>query len=210
MKINNNCTTLLRLNKNEIIPPLLVIFLILLSIGSSGCLLQNKPGQSPTNSSVTSPSNNSPVPSSNILTPIPTIIDTSEQSGVRIFKSEKSICIGQTLTYGLINEGNSTIQFGCGDPYWIQIYDNGKWESLFLGGGFQAYCDLHPGDKMINGWGFTNDQKNGLFEYGKQSDPNQDFIVRAGLYRIMYLGENVETHEKFTLATEFTINDCQS
>jgi hypothetical protein len=200
----------IRLKRNEIIFLVLVFLLILLYTGSSGCLLQNRLGQSPTNIPITSTVNNSPIPTLIVPTPIPTTPIPSIQSGVRIFKDAESICIGQALTYGLINEGNSTILFAMGDPYRIQINNNGTWGSIFGGGGTQGSWELHPGSEIKRGWGFSNDNENGLNEWYNQSDPTREFTVRPGLYRIEFGGRNEETNEPFNVATEFTIRECRS
>ncbi len=211
MKINNNSSKFLHMNRNEIISLLLAIFLIFLSIGSSGCLVQNKPGQSPTNIPVTNTVNNSLVPSSNAPTPIPTLLDPSRQSGVRIFKSAESICNGDVLTFGLINEGNSTIIFGGGDPFWIQFDYNGTWGDIFDGGGTQGFWRLTPGNKTGRKWKFSDDGGWAtLYEFYNKSGPLQEFTIRPGLYRIIFLGRDYETNEHFNISTEFTIKDCQS
>jgi hypothetical protein len=197
----------IRMKRNQIIFLVLVFLLILSTTGSSGCLLQNRSGQSPTNIPITSTVNNSPVPSPNItLIPITPIL--SMQSGVRMFKDAESICIGQTLTFGLVNEGNSTIVFGGGDPYWVQIYDNGTWGSLFGGGGTQGFWELHPGDEIERKWNFSTGYR--MYEWYNQSGPTQVFTVKPGLYRIEFLGKNEGTNEPFTVATEFTIRECRS
>lgn len=194
------------LKRNEIISLVLVFLVISLTTGSSGCLTQKKPDQSP-NIPITSTINNSPVPKLIVPTPIPTTPIPSVQSGVRMFKDAESICIGQTLTFGLVNEGNSSIFFGVENPYWIQVYDNGIWGNIFMGGGFQGSWHLPPGSEIKKGWGFTG---GGLYESYNKSDPNREFTVRPGLYRILFFGRNEETNEPITLATEFTIHECRS
>ena len=154
--------------------------------------------------------NNSPVPALTVQTLVPTPVIPSNQSGVRMFMDAGLVCIGQTLTFGLVNEGNSTISFGVGTPFWIQINNNGIWGNIFNGGGSQGSWELHPGDEIKREWTFTNYEGNGLNEWYIQTDPMRVFTVRPGLYRIMFFGTNEETNESFTVATEFTIHECRS
>jgi hypothetical protein len=193
--------------RNKIITLVLAIFLILFCIGSAGCLVQNKPEQPLTTIPVTNTANISPVPPPDAPTPIQTISVSSWQSGVGIFKNAESICVGESLSFGLINEGHSTIYFGVGDPYWIQFYNNGTWGEIFLGGGTQASWELTPGKKIDRQFEFV--PGNWLGEYYNGTGW-KEFTVRPGMYRIIFQGENNVTKEPFRLATEFTIKDCQS
>jgi len=192
--------------QNKIITLVLAILLILFSIGSAGCLRQKQSEQFPTNISITSTAGNSPKPSSNIPAPIPTTSIPSTQSGVRMFKDAESICIGQTLTFGLINEGNSSFIFGSGYPFWVQINNNGTWENIFNGGGSQGFWHLPPGTEIKREWNFSTGYL--MNEWYNQSDPTREFSVRPGLYRIEFGGTNEKTNEPFTIATEFTIIEC--
>jgi hypothetical protein len=194
--------------RSKIIFLLLAFLTIFTGICTSGCLQQSGSGQSSHQTNATPIANNSLVVSPTTTTTIHESISSipTEQSGIRTFKDSNSICIGQTLTYGLINEGNSTIVFGCGDPYWIQVYDNGTWENIFNGGGFQAYCNLYPGNEIKRGWNFSTGTS--LYEWHNKSGPLQEFTVRPGSYRIMFLGRDANTNENFTVATEFTIHQC--
>jgi hypothetical protein len=191
---------------NKILFLILVFLIVFIGVCISGCLQPNGSGQQSPNIPATPNTNNPPVLSPTTPTPISTTVIPSEQSGVTMFRNPDSICDGQTLTYGLINEGNSTIVFGCGDPYWIQVYDNGTWENIFNGGGFQAYCNLYPGNEIKRGWNFSTG--NSLYEWYNKSGPLQEFTVRPGLYRIMFLGRDANTNENLTVATEFTIRQC--
>ena len=186
----------------------LVVLLIFLIIGISGCLQPKGSGQQSPNISATPIAKNPPVVSPTITTPVSTTVIPSEQSGVTMFRNPDSICIGQSLSFGLRNEGNSTIIFGAGNPYWIQFFNNGTWDNIFLGGGTQAFWELHPANEIKRGWGFTNNEGNGLYEFYNKSGPLQQFTVRPGLYRIIFLGKDENSNESFTVATEFTIRQC--
>jgi hypothetical protein len=195
------------MKRNQINFLMLALYLILVSIAFSGCLLQNKPGHNLTSALVTTTAEITPIPLPVVPTPLPTSAIPSEQSGVRMFKNTESICIGQTLTFGLINEGNSTMEFAAEDPYLIQIDNNGTWGNIFYGGGFQGFWRLYPEDKIERNAGFATG--NGLYEYYNESS-SDEFTVRPGLYRIVFGGENEETKEPFTVATEFNITECQA
>jgi hypothetical protein len=154
--------------------------------------------------------NNSPIPTLIVQTVLPTPTIPSNQSGVRMFMDAELVCIGQTLTFGLVNEGNSTISFDRENPYWIQFNNHGIWGNIFNGGGFQSGWQLHPGDEIKRDWAFTNYEGNGLNEWYNQTDPTRVFTVRPGFYRIMFFGTMKETNESLTVVKEFTIHECRS
>jgi hypothetical protein len=187
---------------------LLFVLFIFLAIVISGCLQQKGTGQVSPNNPATPIANNPSVVSPTTTNPISTTAIPSEQSGVIMFRNPDSICIGQSLTFGLTNNGNNTIRFGVENPYWIQFYDNGTWGNIFNGGGFQAGWELPPGMEIKRGWDFTNNRDNGLNEWYNKSEPTRDFYIRPGSYRIIFLGKNVNTNENFTIAREFTIHQC--
>jgi hypothetical protein len=203
------------MKRNQIISLVLVILLLLLSIGSSGCLLQKIPNQSSTNASITSISSNSPVLSTLVIpTPIPTTPiqteDPSTQFGVLMFLTPDSICPGDTLTYGLNNSGNALIFFGVGDPYRVQYDVNGLWGDIFSGGGTQGSWLLFPGNIKEWKWKFEgNYGRFNLHQYYNTTDSTADFFVVPGQYRIIFGGTNTETGELFTVVKEFTIRDCR-
>ena len=160
-------------------------FFLLGTIGSSGCLMQNKPDPSPTN--------------------IPTITTapaSSVQSGVRIFTSADSICIGDEISFGLVNEGNSKITFVKGYPFLVQVLNNRTWGNIYLGGGTQGFWSLNPGEKVE--WSFP--AHSGLYDY--YSSGIQEFTIKPGLYRIKFGWRDPETKEIVELSTDFTINEC--
>ena len=187
------------MKKSSILFTILTILLIL-SVISSGCLQEKETGQLPTTTPPTEVSDNS---SLNTTSTEPTITATTtypaEQSGVRIFKDADSICVGQDLNFGLINEGNSTILFGMGNPYKIQIFQNESWGDLYPGGGTMAFWYLNPGEKYERNLYFGD-----LMTF--YSNPVDYFTIIPGLYRIIFLGR--DSGEPFAIATEFTVKDC--
>jgi hypothetical protein len=189
------------MNNTSILFAILTIFLVI-SIISSGCLQEKETGQLPTTTPPTEVSDNS---SLNTTSTEPTITATttypSEQSGVRIFKDADSICVGQDLNFGLINEGNSTIEFYTGNPFGIQYFINGSWGDLYWGGGTMAFWYLNPGDKKE--WSTSDVELLTMY-----SNPVDYFKVRPGLYRITIAGRNMQTDEIFTLKMEYIVNDC--
>jgi hypothetical protein len=110
--------------------------------------------------------------------PVPTTQIPREQSGVRIFSSADSVCVGDELYFGLVNEGNSTIEFRQGMPFSIQIYENRTWRYLWAGGGTQGFWRLKPGGER--GWNFYHVP---LFNMSSYMD---SFKHGPGLYRIQF------------------------
>ncbi len=126
----------------------IIVALLMLFIAGAGCLQENGPGQLPATTSPAEVSDNSSMNTTSTESTItPTTTYPYEQSGVRIFKDADSTCVGQDLNFGLINEGNSTIVFGGGNPYKIQIFLNESWVDLYGGGGTMAFWHLDPGGK---------------------------------------------------------------
>ena len=181
----------------------IIVALLMLFIAGAGCLQENGPGQLPTTTPPAEVSHNS---SMNATSTEPTTIATttypSEQSGVRIFKDADSICVGQDINFGLINEGNSTIEFYTGNPFGIQYFINGSWGDLYWGGGTMAFWYLNPGD--IKEWRTSDVELLTMY-----SNPVDYFKVRPGLYRITIAGRNMQTNEIVTLKTEYIIKDCE-
>jgi len=188
------------MNNSSILFAILAILLVI-SVISPGCLQENRPGQLPATTPPTEVSHNSSV---NVTSIEPTTIAIttypSEQSGVRIFKDTDSICVGQDLNFGLINEGNSTIGFGVGNPYKIQLFVNGTWGNLYNGGGTMGYWYLNPGDRYERDLFFTP-----LETYYDFSNV-QEFTVRPGLYRVIFVWGDLDNPT--SVATEFTVKDC--
>ena len=192
----------IKMNNSSILFAILAILLVI-SIISPGCLQENRPGQISTTTSPAEVSDNSSV---NVTSTEPTTIAIttypSEQSGVRIFKDADSICVGQDINFGLINEGNSTIEFYTGNPFGIQYFINGSWGDLYWGGGTMAFWYLNPGDKKD--WRTSDVELLTMY-----SNPVDYFKVRPGLYRITIAGRNMQTNEIVTLKTEYIIKDCE-
>jgi hypothetical protein len=205
---NKKISRRITVKRTKIILLVSALLIVFIGIGISGCLQQKESGQLYPTIPVASVENNSPVVSPTVTTPETENVVLSEQSGVTMFRNPDSICIGQSLTFGLTNNGNNTIRFGVENPYWIQFYDNGTWGNIFNGGGFQAGWALLPGMEIKRGWDFTNNSDNGLNEWYNKSEPTRDFYIRSGLYRIMFLGRDANTNEKFTVGKEFTIREC--
>jgi hypothetical protein len=136
---------------------------------------------------------NNPEPSQIISTPDSTTLDPSVKFGVRIFKSSDSICLNDDISFGLVNEGNTSIRFGMGRPCMVQVYDNETWMTVDGGGGTQAFWSLTPGQTSRD-WTFSAGE----------------FVLRPGLYRIIIRGTNEETKELFQVKTEFTVRNCRS
>jgi hypothetical protein len=182
---------------------IIIAALLVFSITCAGCLQEKETGQLPTTTPPTEVSDNS---SLNTTSTEPTITATTtypaEQSGVRIFKDADSICVGQDLNFGLINEGNSTIEFYTGNPFGIQYFINGSWGDLYWGGGTMAFWYLNPGD--IKEWRTSDVELLTMY-----STPVDYFKVRPGLYRITIAGRNMQTNEIVTLKTEYIIKDCE-
>jgi hypothetical protein len=187
------------MKKSSILFTILTILLIV-SVISSGCLQEKETGQLPTTTPPAEVSDNSSMNSTSTESTItPTTTYPYEQSGVRIFKDADSICVGQDLNFGLINEGNSTIVFGSGNPYKIQIFLNESWVDLYGGGGTMAFWHLDPGGKYERNLFFVDLEIAGapIEEY---------FTIIPGLYRIVFRGR--DSGESFAVATEFTVKDC--
>jgi hypothetical protein len=187
------------MKKSSILFTILTILLIV-SVISPGCLQEKEPGQLPT---MTPPAEISDNSSMNAISTEPTITATTtypaEQSGVRIFKDADSICVGQDLNFGLINEGNSTIEFSMGNPYKIQFFMNESWVDLYWGGGTQAFWHLGPSGKYERDLFFVNLMKRG-------APVEEYFTITPGLYRIIIYG--MDSGKPFAVATEFTVKDC--
>jgi hypothetical protein len=185
--------------KQKCVLAIIAVLFMLFNTGA-GCLQENRSGHVSTTTPPAEVSDNS---SLNTTSTEPTITPTttypSEQSGVRIFKDADSICVGQDLNFGLINEGNSTIEFGMGKPIGIQYFMNGSWGDLYWGGGTQAFWYLNPGDKKE--WSTSDFELVTMY-----STPVDYFKVRPGLYRIVSLGK--DSGKPFAVATEFTVKDC--
>ena len=56
--------------------------------------------------------------------------------------------MGDKVNISLVNDGNSAIIFSEGDPFKIQIFNNGTWLDIFLGGGTQGFWSLHLEKKV--------------------------------------------------------------
>jgi hypothetical protein len=180
----------------------IIVALLMLFIAGAGCLQENGPGQLPTTTPPAEVSQNSSMNATSTESTItPTTTYPSEQFGVRIFKEADSICVGQDLNFGLINEGNSTIGFGVGNPYKIQIFQNESWGDLYPGGGTMAFWYLNPGEKYERNLYFGD-----LMTF--YSNPVDYFTIIPGLYRIIFLGTE-NSDEPFAVATEFTVQDCE-
>ena len=178
----------------------IIVVLVIVITACAGCLQEKGLGQLPTPPPPVEVSDNS---SMNVTSTEPTITATttypSEQSGVRIFKDADSICVGQDLNFGLINEGNSTIVFGSGNPYKIDIFLNESWKGLYGGGGTMAFWHLNPGDKYERDLFFV--------DLMTMYAPSVEyFTIIPGLYRITFYGR--DSGEPFVVATEFTVKDC--
>jgi hypothetical protein len=174
--------------------------LVILCVAGAGCLRET--GTTPVTVSPTATMNASATTHPTEPTPVPTTLIPREQSGVRIFSSADSVCIGDELYFGLVNEGNSTIEFSVGNPLTIQILINGTWGNLYNGGGTQAFWNLKPGKKRI--WHFPFDD---FYSYFDEFNVYK-FPVRPGLYRIQFFGKVLKTNEPFAVATEITMKDC--
>jgi len=179
---------------------IIIAALLIYSITCAGCLQEKETGQLPATTSPAEVSHNSSMnATSTESTMTPTTTYPSEQSGVRIFKDADSICVGQDLNFGLINEGNSTIVFGSGNPYKIDIFLNESWEGLYGGGGTMAFWHLNPGDKYERDLFFV--------DLMTMYAPSVEyFTIIPGLYRITFYGR--DSGEPFVVATEFTVKDC--
>ncbi len=190
------------MNNTSILFAILIILLVI-SVISPGCLQEKETGQLPATTPPTEVSDNSSV---NVTSTEPTITATttypSEQFGVSIFKDSDSICVGQDLRFGLFNKGQSAIRFSMGNPFMIEIYENGTWQTLYGGGGTQAFWHLNPIRR--EDWYIQGVQLYDNYSY----DP-VNFIPRPGLYRIRFSGVNVDTNESFRVGTEFTMHGCE-
>jgi len=179
---------------------IIIAALLVFSITCAGCLQEKETGQLPTTTPPAEVSDNS---SMNAISTEPTITATTtypaEQSGVRIFKDADSICVGQDLNFGLINEGNSTIEFSMGNPYKIQFFMNESWVDLYWGGGTQAFWHLGPSGKYERDLFFVNLMIRG-------APVEEYFTITPGLYRIIIYG--MDSGKPFAVATEFTVKDC--
>lgn len=188
------------MNKNKIRFLTIAALLVILCVAGAGCLRDTGTGQPPVTVSPTATMNASATIHPTEPTLVPTTQIPREQSGVRIFSSADSVCVGDELYFGLVNEGNSTIKFRQGMPFSIQIYENGTLRYLWAGGGTQGFWRLKPGGERE--WNFYHVP---LFNMSSHLD---SFELGPGLYRIQFFGDVVETNEPFVVATEITMRDC--
>lgn len=122
-----------------------------------------------------------------------------EHGDLNLRLRQEDVHLGDTVEFEVTNAGNSMTVLGCGNPWAIQQYSDGKWQHVtWTGDRYYDMCatGLSPGDSLVEDITLSESE----FERGPDEDYNR---LRSGRHRFLLLGSSP------FLALDFNILDVE-
>jgi len=106
----------------------------------------------------------------------------NKDTGVYIFSDKKEYFIGENITFGILNAGNSEVYFPLEIPYHMEIHKNGTWYHISNAVSGSRYSGIAPKERRLYFWNTSNNP-----DFPILNEDGEPIIrITEGTYRIVF------------------------